>query len=129
VITTTATSLQLLPQQSREITRIQTNLMSLLEEQKNELDTLRDTGLQLETAAATTAAAAAATAQRAAQHEAAAATAFGQTEELLKFQMMSMSLSYFSSLNMFKQVSESPLCSAVVFVLSVSLCQCSIAYL
>jgi flagellar biosynthesis/type III secretory pathway protein FliH len=78
--------------------------MSLLEEQKNELDALRDTGLQLETAAATTAAAAAATAQRAAQHEAAAATAFGQTEELLKFQMMSMSLSYFSSLNMFKQV-------------------------
>eukprot|EP00953_Heterococcus_sp_UTEX-ZZ885_P003174 2237-Heterococcus_DN1.PRE.3 len=101
--TITATTTLLLLQQGREFTRIQTNLMSLLEEQKNELDALRDTGVQLESAAATTAAAAAATAQRAAQHEAAAATAFGQTEELLMFQMMSMSLSYFSSLNMFKQ--------------------------
>lgn len=78
--------------------------MELLSEQKRELDIVREKGVQLETAAATSAAAAAATAQRARDHEAKAAAMYGQTEELMKFQFMSMSLSYFSSLNMMKQV-------------------------
>lgn len=78
--------------------------MELLSEQKRELDIVREKGIQLETAAATSAAAAAATAQRARDHEAKAAAMYGQTEELMKFQFMSMSLSYFSSLNMMKQV-------------------------
>ena len=82
----------------------QRNLMELLSEQKRELDIVREKGVQLETAAATSAAAAAATAQRARDHEAKAAAMYGQTEELMKFQFMSMSLSYFSSLNMMKQV-------------------------
>lgn len=83
---------------------IQRNLMELLSEQKRELDIVREKGVQLETAAATSAAAAAATAQRARDHEAKAAAMYGHTEELMKFQFMSMSLSYFSSLNMMKQV-------------------------
>lgn len=80
--------------------------MELLAEQKRELDQVREKGVQLETAAATSAAAAAATAQRARDHEAKAAAMYGQTEELMKFQFMSMSLSYFSSLNMMKQMRE-----------------------
>lgn len=84
----------------------QRNLMELLAEQKRELDLLREKGVQLETAAATSAAAAAATAQRARDHEAKAAAMYEQTEELMKFQFMSMSLSYFSSLNMMKQMRD-----------------------
>ncbi|CAM9277713.1 unnamed protein product, partial [Scytosiphon promiscuus] len=89
---------------SREFGHMQRNLMELLSEQKRELDIVREKGVQLETAAATSAAAAAATAQRARDHEAKAACMYEQTEELMKFQFMSMSLSYFSSLNMMKQV-------------------------
>ena len=44
----------------REFSRLQRNLMELLEEQKVELDTLREKGIELETATATSAAAAAA---------------------------------------------------------------------
>ncbi|CAM9381825.1 unnamed protein product, partial [Discosporangium mesarthrocarpum] len=55
-------------------------------------------------ASATTAAASAATAQRAKEHEEKSSAMFSQTEELMKFQFMSMSLSYFSSLNMLKQM-------------------------
>lgn len=84
----------------------QRNLMELLSEQKRELDHVREKGVQLETAAATSAAAAAATAQRARDHEEKAAAMYGQTEELMKFQFMSMSLSYFSSLNMMKQMRD-----------------------
>lgn len=80
--------------------------MELLSEQKRELDNVREKGIQLETAVATSAAAAAATAQRARDHEAKAASMYEQTEELMKFQFMSMSLSYFSSLNMMKQMRE-----------------------
>ncbi|CAM9594278.1 unnamed protein product, partial [Hapterophycus canaliculatus] len=80
--------------------------MELLSEQKRELDIVREKGVQLETAAATSAAAAAATAQRARDHEAKAAAMYEQTEELMKFQFMSMSLSYFSSLNMMKQMRD-----------------------
>lgn len=87
--------------------KLQRNLMELLSEQKRELDIVREKGIQLETAAATSAAAAAATAQRARHHESKAAAMYGQTEELMKFQFMSMSLSYFSSLNMMKQVRRS----------------------
>ena len=120
----------------REFRRIQRNLMQLLYEQKMELvsdlfisshrrvkpahppclvnlcvgfhaqDSLREKGIELETATATTAAAATATAQKAKEHEKRAAAMFQQTEELLKFQFMSMSLSYFSSLNMLKQMRE-----------------------
>ncbi|CAN0307929.1 unnamed protein product, partial [Ectocarpus sp. 12 AP-2014] len=91
---------------SREFGHMQRNLMELLSEQKRELDIVREKGVQLETAAATSAAAAAATAQRARDHEAKAAAMYGQTEELMKFQFMSMSLSYFSSLNMMKQMRD-----------------------
>ncbi|KAJ8600447.1 hypothetical protein CTAYLR_001433 [Chrysophaeum taylorii] len=90
----------------REFQRLQRNLMELLQEQKYELDALREKGIELETATATSAAAATATALRAKEHEARAATMFSQTEELMKFQFMSMSLSYFSSLNMLQQLRE-----------------------
>jgi pimeloyl-ACP methyl ester carboxylesterase len=53
----------------REFTRLQRNLMELLEEQKFELDSLREKGIELETATATSAAAATATAHKAKEHE------------------------------------------------------------
>ncbi|CAM9779578.1 unnamed protein product, partial [Hapterophycus canaliculatus] len=53
-------------------------------------------------ATATSAAAATATAQRAKEHEERSSAIYSQTEELMKFQFMSMSLSYFSSLSMLK---------------------------
>lgn len=90
----------------REFQRLQRNLMELLQEQKFELDALREKGIELETATATSAAAATATALRAKEHEARTATMFNQTEELMKFQFMSMSLSYFSSLSMLQQMRE-----------------------
>jgi chromosome segregation ATPase len=90
----------------REFRRLQKNLMQLLLEQKQELDDLREKGIELETATATTAAAATATAQKAKEHEARSRAMFSQTEELMKFQFMSMSLSYFSSLNMLKQLRD-----------------------
>eukprot|EP00981_Chlorochromonas_danica_P008761 scaffold2312_cov165-Ochromonas_danica.AAC.1 len=90
----------------REFRRLQKNLMQLLLEQKQELDDLREKGLELETATATTAAAAVATAQKAKEHEKRSNAMFSQTEELMKFQFMSMSLSYFSSLNMLKSLRE-----------------------
>jgi myosin heavy subunit len=90
----------------REFKRLQKNLMQLLAEQKQELDELREKGLELETATATTAAAAVATAQKAKEHEKRSNAMFSQTEELMKFQFMSMSLSYFSSLNMLKSLRD-----------------------
>jgi DNA repair exonuclease SbcCD ATPase subunit len=90
----------------REFRRLQKNLMQLLLEQKQELDDLREKGIELETATAITAAAASATAQKAKEHEKRSAVMFSQTEELMKFQFMSMSLSYFSSLNMLKQMRD-----------------------
>ena len=90
----------------REFSRLQSNLMELLEEQKYELDALRSKGIELETATATSAAAATATAMRAKEHEKQSAAMFTQQEELMKFQFMSMSLSYFSSLNMLKNMRE-----------------------
>jgi len=86
----------------REFRRLQKSLMQLLLEQKQELDDLREKGIELETATAMTAAAATATAMKAKEHEQRSQQMFGQTEELMKFQFMSMSLSYFSSLNMLK---------------------------
>ena len=53
----------------REFNRLQRNLMELLEEQKYELDSLREKGIELETATATSAAAATATAMKAKEHE------------------------------------------------------------
>jgi DNA repair exonuclease SbcCD ATPase subunit len=90
----------------REFKRLQKNLMQLLMEQKQELDDLREKGIELETATATTAAAAVATAQKAREHEQRSTAMFTQTEELMKFQFMSMSLSYFSSLNMLKSLRD-----------------------
>lgn len=90
----------------REFRRLQKNLMQLLLEQKMELDELREKGIELETATSMTAAAAAATAQKAKEHEQRSTVMFSQTEELMKFQFMSMSLSYFSSLNMLKQLRD-----------------------
>jgi len=90
----------------REFRRMQRNLMQLLMEQKQELDDLREKGIELETATATTAAAAVATAQKAKEHEKRSTAMFSQTEELMKFQFMSMSLSYFSSLNMLKSLRD-----------------------
>jgi alpha-beta hydrolase superfamily lysophospholipase len=90
----------------REFKRLQRNLMQLLMEQKQELDDLREKGIELETATATTAAAAVATAQKAREHEQRSTAMFSQTEELMKFQFMSMSLSYFSSLNMLKSLRD-----------------------
>ena len=90
----------------REFRRLQKNLMQLLLEQKMELDELREKGIELETATSMTAAAAAATAQKAKEHEQRSTAMFSQTEELMKFQFMSMSLSYFSSLNMLKQLRD-----------------------
>eukprot|EP01038_Epipyxis_sp_PR26KG_P011234 gene11234-15074_t len=86
----------------REFRRLQKNLMQLLLEQKQELDDLREK----ETASATSAAAAVATAQKAKEHEMRSTAMFSQTEELMKFQFMSMSLSYFSSLNMLKSLRD-----------------------
>merc|ERR1711871_1374922 len=90
----------------REFRRLQKNLMQLLLEQKEELDELREKGIQLETATAMTAAAATATALKAKEHDERSKVVFNQTEELMKFQFMSMSLSYFSSLNMLKSLRD-----------------------
>ncbi|GMF10557.1 unnamed protein product [Phytophthora lilii] len=90
----------------REFARLQGHLMELLEEQKLELENLREKGIELETATATSAAAAAATAAKAREHEARSQAMFESTEELMKFQFMSMSLSYFSSLNMLKNLRD-----------------------
>ena len=90
----------------REFQRLQRNLMELLEEQKFELDQLREKGIELETATATSAAAATATALRVKEHEQRSNAMFQSTEELMKFQFMSMSLSYFSSLNMLKNLRD-----------------------
>jgi len=90
----------------REFQRLQRNLMELLQEQKHELDNLREKGIELETATATSAAAAAATAAAAKENEEKSKEMFNSTEELLKFQFMSMSLSYFSSINMLKSLRD-----------------------
>ena len=104
----------------REFSRLQRNLTELLQEQKAELDSLREKGIQLEAATATSAAAAASTAAAAKEHEQRtqvcalrgrdarsecnpvrrAQAIFNSTEELMKFQFMSMSLAYFQSLKM-----------------------------
>ncbi|CAB1116477.1 unnamed protein product [Ectocarpus sp. CCAP 1310/34] len=89
-----------------EFRRMQANLMELLREQKLELDAVKEKGVQLEVATATSAATASATAQRARDHEERSSAMYSQTEELMKFQFMSMSLSYFSSLNMLKTMRD-----------------------
>lgn len=90
----------------REFARLQRDLMELLEEQKKELDHLREKGVELEVATATSAAAAARTAEVAKKHEQKTKAIFQGTEELLKFQFMSMSLGYFNSLNMLKSLRD-----------------------
>lgn len=62
--------------------------------------------LRFQIATATSAAAASATVQRAKDHEKRSSAMYSQTEELMKFQFMSMSLSYFSSLNMLKTMRD-----------------------
>ena len=78
--------------------------MELLHDQKFELEKLKEKGTELEAATATSAAAAASTASKAREHEKQTNSMFNQQEELMKFQFMSMSLSYFSSLKMLKQM-------------------------
>lgn len=90
----------------REFARLQRDLMELLEEQKKELDHLREKGVELEVATATSAAAAKNTALTAKKHEQKTQAIFQGTEELLKFQFMSMSLGYFNSLNMLKSLRD-----------------------
>ncbi|TYZ65543.1 hypothetical protein PybrP1_007720 [[Pythium] brassicae (nom. inval.)] len=90
----------------REFARLQRRLVELLEEQKLELERLREKGIELEAATATSAAAAAVTAAKAQEHEARSQAMFASTEELMKFQFMSMSLSYFSSLSMLKSLRD-----------------------
>jgi len=90
----------------REFARLQRDLMELLEEQKKELDHLREKGVELEVATATSAAAAQNTALTAKKHEQKTQAIFQGTEELLKFQFMSMSLGYFNSLNMLKSLRD-----------------------
>ena len=90
----------------REFARLQRDLMKLLEDQKFELDELRGKGIELETATATSAAAAAAAARKAKKHEAQTTAMFHKHEDMLKFQFMSMSLNYFSSLNMLKEMRQ-----------------------
>ena len=90
----------------REFQRLQRNLMELLSEQKEALDHLREKGVELETATATSAAAAAATAHAVQEQEKRSTAVFEGTEELLKFQFMSMSMSYFNSINMLKSMRD-----------------------
>ena len=90
----------------REFQRLQRNLMELLSEQKEALDHLREKGVELETATATSAASAAATAHAVQEQEKRSAAVFEGTEELLKFQFMSMSMSYFNSINMLKSMRD-----------------------
>lgn len=84
----------------REFKRLQRNLMELLAEQKRELDNIREKGIELEVATAQSAAAASATATKAKEHEKKTEAIFNNTEELMKFQFMSMGLTYFSAMNM-----------------------------
>ena len=90
----------------REFQRLQRNLMELLEDQKSELENLREKGVELEVATSSSAAAAAATLNAARENETKSKEMFNSTEELLKFQFMSMSLSYFSSMNMIKSLRD-----------------------
>lgn len=78
--------------------------MELLSEQKRELEELREKGIELETATAKSAKAASDTATIAKEHEIKSQALFASTEELMKFQFMSMSLTYFSSINMLKSL-------------------------
>ena len=88
----------------REFDRLQRDLMELLHDQKFELEQVRAKGIELETATAASAASAEATANKARENERQTNNMFHQQEELMKFQFMSMSLSYFSSLSMLQQM-------------------------
>mmetsp|Transcript_16373 Transcript_16373/g.24141 ORF Transcript_16373/g.24141 Transcript_16373/m.24141 type:complete len:2281 (-) Transcript_16373:1010-7852(-) len=90
----------------REFARLQRDLMKLLDDQKCELDELRGKGIELETATATSAAAAEAAAHKAKKYETQTTAMFHKHEDMLKFQFMSMSLNYFSSLNMLKEMRQ-----------------------
>ena len=90
----------------REFARLQRNLMELIDEQKYELDMVREKGIELETAVSTSAAAAAATAAKQKENQKRSQAMYESTEELMKFQFMSMSLTYFSSLNMVRTLRD-----------------------
>lgn len=87
----------------REFARLQRNLMELIDEQKYELEMVREKGIELETAVATSAAA---TTQKQLEHQKKSQAMYESTEELMKFQFMSMSLTYFSSLNMVRSLRD-----------------------
>ena len=90
----------------REFARLQRDLMSLLNDQKDELHDLRKKGLEVETAAILSAEAASATAKKAKEAEKQTTSMFHKQEDLLKFQFMSMGMTYFSSLNMLKEMRQ-----------------------
>jgi len=90
----------------REFAHLQRNLMELLSEQKFELDAIKARGLELEVRSATAASAAQATALRSKMHQEKSGALMEQTEEMMKFQFMSMSMNYFSNLHMLKNVRD-----------------------
>jgi len=90
----------------REFARLQRNLMKVLDDQKNELEEIRTTGVELETAVSLSAEAANKAAARAAEHQEQTSHMFCKHEDMLKFQFMSMSMTYFSSLKMLQEMRE-----------------------
>ena len=90
----------------REFARLQSDLMKLLDDQKHELDDIRKKGVELESAVAISALAANETANKAKENEKQIDTMFHKHEDLLKFQFMSMSMTYFSSLNILKEIRQ-----------------------
>ena len=89
-----------------EFKRIQRDLMQLLNNEKLELNRPRTERVQLETATAATEIESGATTQMARNHELQTSRMYRRHEELIKFQFMSMSLSYASSLGMLKQMKK-----------------------
>jgi len=93
-------------QRERYLRLVEEKLAKFLNEQQIELDQLRKMGIELETAAATSAAASEATAKKAQDHERQASDMFRRQEEMLKFQFMTMSMSYLSTVKILKDMRD-----------------------
>lgn len=93
-------------QRERDLRLVEKKLSKFLNEQQIELDQLRKMGIELETAAATSAAASEATAKKAQEHEKQALDMFRRQEEMLKFQFMTMSMSYLSTVKILKDMRD-----------------------
>lgn len=72
----------------RECARLQRDLMELVDEQRYELELIREKGIELETAVSTSAAASAAAASKQAENAKRSQAMFESSEELMKFQFM-----------------------------------------